>query len=99
MKSSLEKDPGDRLCLEKRRRLRRLRMIIDLTSNLIRSDLTLTAREARCLVNCARKAILELLPEYEEDYELLVGPSFEQILWERWPAEHRTYSGAHEMVN
>ncbi|MEO8216617.1 MAG: hypothetical protein ABI718_06000 [Acidobacteriota bacterium] len=98
MKTGLEKDHGERVLPEKRRRIRRLRMIIDLTSNLIRSDLTLNAREARSLVNCARKAILDLLPEYEEDYELLVAPAFEQILWERWPSEHRTYA-SHEMVN
>jgi len=99
MKPDLDKESGHTLLPDKRRRLRRLRMIVDLTSNMIRSDLTLNAREARCLVNCARKAILELLPEYEEDYDLLVAPKFERILWERWPSEHHSYSGAHELIN
>jgi hypothetical protein len=87
-----------RVLAAERRRLRRLRMIVDLTTNLIRSDLTLSAREARGLVSCARKAILELFPGYEAKYEMLIAPRFDRVLAERWPDEH-TATGTAEMVN
>ena len=38
-------------------------MIVELTHNLISSDMTVSHREALCLINCARKAILDLLRE------------------------------------
>ena len=87
-----------RVFATERRRLRRLRMIVELTSNLIRSDMTLSPREARCLVNCARKAILELFPGYEDKYEILIAPRFGRILSERWPGEH-PISCSDELVN
>jgi len=71
-----------------RRRLRRIRMIIELTRNLISSDMTVSYREAQCLVNCARKAILDLNPQFAERYERIVRPHFERILAQRWPAAH-----------
>jgi hypothetical protein len=85
-----------------RRRMRRLRMIVDLTTNLIQSDKTLTIREGRCLVNCARKAILELIPGFDQQYELFIAPRFERLLTERWPGEYTMSdlsSHAHELVN
>ena len=82
-----------------RRRLRRIRMIVELTLNLISSDRTVSHREARSLVECARKAILELLPSFEERYERIVVPAFERVLQERWPAEELRYSHAGEVVN
>ncbi|MCU1231819.1 MAG: hypothetical protein JWO97_4703 [Acidobacteria bacterium] len=79
-----------------RRRLRRIRMIVELTMNLISSDMTVSNREARCLVNCARKAILELHPGFAERYERIVGPHFDRVLHERWPFEEPR---ANELVN
>lgn len=70
-----------------RRRLRRIRMIVELTLNLISSDMTVTHREACCLVNCARKAILDLYPGFEQRYEQVVLPHFERVLAQRWPNE------------
>jgi len=82
-----------------RRRLRRVRMIVELTLNLISSDRTVSHREARCLVDCARKAILELFPGFELRYERIVQPSFSRVLQQRWPEEELSYSDPHEMVN
>jgi hypothetical protein len=82
-----------------RRRLRRVRMIVELTMNLISSDRTVSHREARCLVDCARKAILELFPGFEFRYERIVQPSFSRVLQQRWPEEELSYSDPHEMVN
>ena len=70
-----------------RRRLRRIRMIVELTMNLIGSDSTVSPREARCLVDCARKAILELHPGFLEKYERIVRPHFDRLLLTRWPNE------------
>jgi hypothetical protein len=82
-----------------RRRLRRIRMIVELTMNLIGSDRTVSHREARCLVDCARKAIIELFPGFEERYEQIVQPHFIRVLQQRWPDEELGYSDPHEMVN
>ena len=85
-----------------RRRMRRLRMIVDLTTNLIQSDQTLSVREGRCLVECARKAILELIPGFEQQYEMFIAPRFERVLSERWPGEHTMSDHPghpHELVN
>src|SRR5216684_8491483 len=68
-----------------RRRLRRIRMIVELTHNLISSDMTVSHREAQCLVQCARKAILDLHPEFGDRYERVIRPHFERVLAERWP--------------
>ena len=70
-----------------RRKLRRVRMIVELTHNLISSNMTVSHREARCLVECARKAILELHPAFIERYERIVRPHFERVLTSRWPRE------------
>src|SRR3954447_23345617 len=70
-----------------RKRLRRVRMIVELTHNLISSDRTVSHREARCLVDCARKAILDLHPGFEDRYSEVVQPHFDRVLHERWPSE------------
>jgi hypothetical protein len=70
-----------------RRKLRRIRMIVELTHNLISSDMTVSHREARCLVDCARKAIMELDHAFGDRYERIVRPHFERVLASRWPNE------------
>ena len=82
-----------------RRRLRRIRMIVELTHNLISSDMTVSHREAQCLVQCARKAILDLHPNFEERYERVIRPHFERVLAQRWPSEHPLNPGDCELVN
>jgi hypothetical protein len=82
-----------------RRRLRRIRMIVELTHNLISSDMTVSHREAQSLVNCARKAILELYPEFEDRYERIILPHFERVLAQRWPGTEPLYPGDCELVN
>ena len=82
-----------------RRRLRRIRMIVELTHNLISSDRTVTHREARCLVSCARKAILELHPGFESRYDRIVRPHFERVVAERWPHEEPLGPCEWDLVN
>lgn len=71
-----------------RRRIRRIRMIVELTLNLISCDNNAVShREARCLVNCARKAVLDLYPGFEDRYDRLIRPQFDVVLQERFPFE------------
>ena len=84
-KSAAEPNLEVRSGFVERRRLRRIRMIVELTHNLISSDMTVSHREALCLINCARKAILDLHPAFEERYERLVRPHFESVVAQRWP--------------
>lgn len=88
-----------RSSFEERRRLRRIRMIAELTLNLISSDRTVSHREARCLVECARKAIIELYPGFEDRFTRIVQPHFERILAQRWPNEELHYCSPTELVN
>lgn len=82
-----------------RRRIRRVRMIVELTLNLISSDRTVSHREARCLVECARKAILELFPGFEDRYTRVVEPYFMRVLQQRWPEEELQFTNPYETVN
>lgn len=93
-------DPRTTSLFERRRRARRARMIVELTAKIIRCDESMTYREARSLVICARKAILELLPQYEEQFESKVLPQFDQIIGRRWPLEHQSsFQPVSELVN
>jgi hypothetical protein len=98
-KDQLEPTAEVRSGFFERRRLRRIRMIIELTLNLISSDMTVSHREARSLVACARKAILDLYPSFEERYECIVRPHFDRILGTRWPSEEALHNAATELVN
>jgi hypothetical protein len=98
-KFEMEPAQEPRSAYVERRRLRRIRMIVELTHNLISSDMTVSHREARCLVDCARKAILELHPGFETRYERVVRPHFERVLRQRWPSEELQYTQAGETVN
>lgn len=98
-KFDMEPIPEVRSAFMERRRLRRIRMIVELTHNVIASDDTVSYREARCLVECARKAILELHPAFVERYECLVRPHFERVLVGRWPNEEPLGPCDSELVN
>ncbi|HEX8151904.1 MAG TPA: hypothetical protein VF698_02205 [Thermoanaerobaculia bacterium] len=74
-------------------------MIVELTLNLISSDRTVSHREARSLVQCARKAILELYPGFEERFERVICPVFQRVLNERWPEEELMCVNPGEMIN
>jgi hypothetical protein len=84
-KFEIEPNPEFRSAFFERRRLRRIRMIVELTHDMVSGDRTVSHREARCLVSCARKAILDLSPAFEERYDRIVRPHFERLLHERWP--------------
>src|SRR5216117_2485880 len=101
MGKSFEIDPAVevRSTFFERRKLRRIRMIVELTLNLIGSDMTVSHREARCLVRCARKAILDLHPGFAQRYEHSVRPYFERMLAARWPNEQALDDDCCDVVN
>ena len=98
-KSVTQANPEVRSGFFERRRLRRIRMIVELTHKLISSDMTVSHREAQCLVQCARKAILDLHPEFAERYERVIRPHFERVLAQRWPGAEPLGPGDCELIN
>ncbi len=99
--SKFEPEPSTevRSAFVERRRLRRIRMIVELTHNLISSDMTVSHREAQCLVQCARKAILDLHPDFTDRYERIIRPHFERVLAQRWPGAEPLNPGDYELIN
>lgn len=66
---------------------RRFRMIIELTAGMIMKNRELSHREARCLVECARKSIHSLSPVYAAEFDLSIRPKLEKLIQDRWPIE------------
>lgn len=76
----------EELILEERRRLRRLRILVDLTSSVLYQDAELTLEEARLMVKNTERAVLKMFPGKKQTFELLLLPRFDRILRERWGA-------------
>lgn len=64
---------------EEGRRLRQLRMVVDLTTNVLMQG-RLSRREAEELVTAARGRILDLFPDKQATYELILAPRFARLL-------------------
>lgn len=65
------------------RRIRRLRVAVDLTAAVLRQQSPLTEEEARSLIAAARRSVLVLFPGSEHTFDLILAPRFERILRER----------------
>jgi hypothetical protein len=61
------------------RRVRRLRAIVDLTTNLLMQQ-PMQRPEAERLVAASRRRILELFPDKGETYELVLAPRFARLM-------------------
>ena len=72
-------------------RLRHLRMVVDLTCNVIMQG-RLSPEEAADLVAAARRRALELFPDKEATYELILAPRFARLVREFASPEKRTAS-------
>jgi hypothetical protein len=68
-----------RAIAEETRRARILRMVVDLTSNVIAQG-GLTRAEAEDIVAAARNRALELFPGKEETWELILAPRFARLM-------------------
>ena len=73
---------------DEKRRLRQLRMVVDLTCNVLMQG-RLPRDEAENLVAAARRRALELFPDKEETYELILAPRFARLVREFAYAEKR----------
>ncbi len=73
----------EELIKEEEKRIRRLRLIVDLTEAvLMQSDLSLP--EALQLIDNTKKAALSLFPDKEFVYDLVYTPRFRRIIDERY---------------
>ena len=66
---------------EEARRVRQLRMVVDLTCNVLMQG-GLPRNEAEELVAAARRRALELFPDKEATYELILAPRFARLVRE-----------------
>ena len=64
---------------DERRRVRRVRRIVDFTCAMIAQG-RLPRHDAEALVNAARARILELFPGREQTYEIVCAPRFRRML-------------------
>jgi hypothetical protein len=64
---------------EERRRLRLLRTVVDLTTNVLAQG-GMTRPEAEALVDAARRRALELFPDKAETYDLILAPRFARLM-------------------
>lgn len=79
-----ESERRQRRVEEERKKIRRLRFLVDLTTNVLYQDATLSLQEARQLIGNTEKAVLRLFPGKERTFEIVLLSRFERILYERW---------------
>lgn len=66
---------------EENRRGRQLRVLVDLTCNVIAQG-KLSRAEAEELVKAARRRVLELFPGKDETFDLILAPRFARLIAE-----------------
>ncbi|HUP20397.1 MAG TPA: hypothetical protein VM778_10645 [Gemmatimonadota bacterium] len=77
----------DEALKEENRRLRRLRLIVDLTLSRLYQDPDMSLLEALQLVERCRDAALSMFPDKEVAFELIYRPRFDRVIALRWPHE------------
>ena len=75
--------PTPKAIAEERRRVRRLRAVVDLVVAVLQQD-SLTGRQAEEIVAHARRQVLDLFPGKEETFDLILAPRFARVLRERY---------------
>jgi hypothetical protein len=63
------------------RRLRVLKTVVDLTTNVLTQG-RMTRAEAEALVAATRRRVLELFPDKAETYDLILAPRFARLMEE-----------------
>ncbi len=69
--------------LEENRKVRRLQLVIDLVTNVLRQS-EITVEEASELVATTRRFALRLFPDKEQTYDLIYKPRFQRLLAEKY---------------
>ena len=80
----MEVDRREELIQEEKKKIRRLRMLVDLTTSVLYQDSSLTLEEARQIVRGTEQAILEMFPDKQQTFDIVLLPRFERLLRERW---------------
>jgi hypothetical protein len=74
----------EELLREEDERLRRLRLLVDVTAQVLSEDEKLTFCEALRLVEAARTASLRLFPDKNDTFDLVIRPRLDRIVLERF---------------
>lgn len=69
---------------EENKKIRMMRIVVDLNLQTIATDPKLTLEEALNQVELVKKFVLSLFPEKEEAFELILRPRFMRIINERY---------------
>jgi hypothetical protein len=69
---------------EEQRRIRRMRLLVDVTAQVLSEDEKLTFCEALRLIEAARTAVLRLFPDKDDTFNLVIRPRLERIVHERF---------------
>ncbi|MGC8917512.1 MAG: hypothetical protein ACP5NF_11110 [Thermoanaerobaculum sp.] len=69
---------------EENRRIRHMRILVDLTAQILAEDPGLKLCEALRLVEAARQAVVRMFPGKEETFDLVIRPRLERIIMERF---------------
>lgn len=72
---------------EENRRIRRLRLVADLTLQRLYTDPDLSLLEALTLIEKVRESALAMFPGKETAFELIYRPRFERVVAVRWPLD------------
>jgi hypothetical protein len=78
---SPEPPPSEEALRDEERRARRLRLVVDITCSVL-MQAQLTREEAEDVVATARRCALELFPDKEETFDLILAPRFERLMAE-----------------
>lgn len=70
--------------LAENKKIRHLRILVDLTAQMLAQDKSLKLCEALRLVEATREAVSRLFPGKEATFDLIIRPRLEQIILERF---------------
>lgn len=74
----------EELLRDEEKRLRRLKLVIDLSLALLMQQADLTLREAFNIVENAKKASLALFPDKGDVFDLVYAPRLKRVIRERF---------------
>ncbi len=76
--------------LDEQKRLRRLRLVVDLTASVLSQEPSLTPEKGLELITRAESAIEGLFPGSRRQFDLLVRPRLLRVLEERFPPDPKS---------
>jgi hypothetical protein len=79
LEDTLRHDPTQEEIDEESRRIRRLRILVQLTVETI-ADGTLSAEEASGMIAATRRVALEMFPGKERAFDLIYRPQFQRVM-------------------